>query len=56
MQKQKYLIKNKNCIKIIDDGLMNLFIENKYDLMKQRNRDEDTTGCVVLVELQVNLF
>ena len=39
--------KNKKDIRIIDNGLgMNQSeLRNKYDLMKQRQRDRDTTGC-----------
>ena len=39
--------KNKNTIRIIDNGVgMNKEeLKNKYNLMKQRTRDRDTTGC-----------
>ena len=39
--------KNKNEIRIIDNGIgMNKEeLQNKYNLMKQRKRDRDTTGC-----------
>ena len=39
--------KNKNDIRIIDNGVgMNKDeLKNKYNLMKQRSRDRDTTGC-----------
>ena len=39
--------KNKKTIRIIDNGkgMNNSELRNKYDLMKQRTRDRDTTGC-----------
>ena len=42
-----HIEKNKKNIKIIDNGkgMNNVLLRNKYDLMKQRKRDKNTTGC-----------